>query len=201
MHAQGGDQSQSFSAPDYGDFNQTALVAEIPGHASGGFAQQHQKSDLLPNNISITGDYSGRFPTFVGTGYSQGEAIANISFTVSDTVDVALNATAGWVNNGGKFGAQDVKLTGPGTDIDFTMTVPGFQGSTTINKSQSATLAPGDYNLSVDLASLTASGTSQNYYPNFDVELVVPEPASLGVMFTAATPFLLSLSRRTRARG
>jgi hypothetical protein len=196
-HGPAGDPSQFLSASDFALFDKTASVTDALG---AGFANQHQKSTLLPDAISVVGDFAGVQPAFAGTGTATGNAHADITFTISASTDVTLSVTGGVTDPNGTAGNRQVSLTGPGTNISLPMALPLIFGAGAVNKSQQATLGPGTYELLVDLFSAHGFGSNISQVNSFDVELTVPEPASVAISVMAIAGAASALGRRRRVR-
>ena len=197
-HGSGGDVSQSFTAPDFALFDKTASAP----HPTGGSSDQHQRSELLSNAITIVGGWSGFPPSFAGTGQADGNSSTSVTFTVPSTTDADLTAQASFLDgNPGVVGS--ISLTGPSTSVAWYLShsagPPGAPWPVNGNSTH-LTLGPGSYTLNANFSS-NRVGTlafNQNYVSSFDVELTqsVPEPASFGATITLV---LMSLRlRRSR---
>lgn len=207
-HGQSGDQTTTLSSSNFNPWDMTANQTE----STGGFGKQHQNSSLLPNLISIKGDFSGNPPAFVGTGYATGSTTATIAFNLATTQDITLDVTASigdtWAGvSGSQVGTRTVTLTGPNTNISVTgmskftpELFPGYvgwPGTTHV----AATLGPGSYTLAMILNSKVGpnglGGGQPNYWrvSSYDIELAaIPEPGTLALIALAA-PLLMRRRR------
>jgi len=193
-HGPSGNLSQTFTASNYNQFDQTAFVQD-----STGFSKQHQNSLLGANSISAIGDYADQRPTFAGTGAASGRTVTDVTFDVPTTTDVDLSAAISISDTAPPGGSRIVSLTGPSASISWAISASNptpWTGS----RSAQLTLTPGSYRLLVDLnSSDTASGDTftRTIVPSFNVQLsAVPEPALAG-MLLGLVP-LLSAAHRPR---
>lgn len=83
--------SQTINAPN--NFNLFDATTSLTHPTYGGLANQHQRSELLPGSISITGDILAAPPSEVGTGIAETETYTSVTFSLSTATDVALAAS------------------------------------------------------------------------------------------------------------
>jgi hypothetical protein len=193
-----GDLTQTFTAPDFALFDKTASVVDPLN--GGGSATQSQKSELLPNAITIVGAWSGFPPPLAGTGQATGNSSTTINFDLATTTDVDLTAQAIYTNPSAAPTGW-VILTGPSTNITW------YVSDSSLNPggpwpagghAQHLVLSPGSYVFKTSFSSSRIGVQTFNtiYVSSFDVALSIPEPASAaGVAMLAG---LLLLSRRVK---
>jgi hypothetical protein len=153
--------------------------------------------------MSFIGDFSGVYPAFAFTGYTEGVATANIVFHVTEDTGVLL--TADGFSSSQVPVDRSLTLTGPGMNVNWTLTYvpPPFPPPPLpvppgpFHFAQPGTLTPGTYTLAYNLQSkYGAAGPFTTYSASvgFDIKLSIPEPAS-GCM-TVLLPAMLAVVRR-----
>ena len=187
-----------------GGFYQATAAAN---DGQGGFSTQTIKSDLQPNLIYVMGGWTGMYQLGMGMGKVDGKADATINFNVTQNTDVQMTLTSILNEPDGPSTfsnpPRSIKLTGPGMNVNWTLRYPPptLAGSGPLNFSQSGTLTPGAYTLSLSLGSyfydrFPTQPAIKGQIASFDLELSpVPEPSTASALIF---PALAIAQRRAR---
>jgi hypothetical protein len=192
--------SQSFSTTGTALFDQTAYIEHTSQFGGvDGWAEQSQRSELLPTSITLTGEFGGQNPPGTGTGDATGRTLTDITFAVATATDVNLNATASLFTDGTRppLGARSIRLTGPNTDLAWTVFNDGIFLNWPGTRSQDLSLQPGSYRFVVDFESVRGGfQVGSNGVGAFDISLTqVPEPATFSLL---VLPALIPMMLRRR---
>ena len=187
---------QQINATDFGLFDATTNLT-VPTY--GGSANQHQRSELLSDAITVLGDSDCFRPAEVGTGTATTHSYPDVRFDLPAATDVMLSASGVAFSSG--IPIHRIILSGPaGSIVNWDAFNSGTlfpQGSG--SRSSSFTLAPGSYQFIVDMSSHNSNSTSNNdSVPNFNVALTVPEPG--GVSLICGVFALMASRHRHRSR-
>jgi len=180
--------SDTITAPNFGLFDATTHVTD-PTY--GGSANQHQRSQLLPNLITVIGDTTCYRPGNAGAGQAYARSSFDVNFTVTQPTLVSLEAS-GSLTGSAATNSRAIGLIGPNADIRWGNGYsPGLFPEVSGTNSTTVTLAPGSWRFLVSLASSDDRFTGYSAVNNFDVRLrELPEPGFLAPALVALLPLI-----------
>ena len=185
-----GSDSETITSPGFGLFDATTSVT-VPTY--GGGANQHQHSELLSDKILYSGSASVYRPAMVGTGIAEATTSIDVTFHISTATQIALEASG----NAFGFGTapQTISLTGPATNINWSIFDSGLFPAVSGSRSTTALLQPGDYRFRSGFYSTNTNYPSNNFgISSFNITLSeVPEPGCLALLAIVPT---LAIRRR-----
>ena len=181
-----GSDTDTITAPNNFNVFDATTDPEVPPY--GGTARQHQRSELLPHLIDVTGGASVFRPAMVGTGQATAQTTTSVTFNILTATQVLLYAE-GSVSNGLGIPSRSITLTGPGTSISWNaFNSSGLFPAVSGSRSTTATLAPGSYTFGASFYSSNNQIENTTSVSNFHVYLQeVPEPSMLAVPLAALT--------------
>jgi hypothetical protein len=138
--------------------------------------------DQDTTSITISGTYSGNIISYGGTSRANGSLTADIVFNVTSNTPYSFSAsTTGSVANLAQEEVRnDVSFNGLGVSDGWQLyAVSGYNSYL-----DSGTLAPGQYNLHVSIASARVPFGSIDDVENPIITLILPEPAGFYILLS-----------------
>jgi hypothetical protein len=193
---------QTITAPPAPNFSVFDATVSLTDPNYGGGASAHQRSTLLADAITLTGETGASRPAMVGTGWANASSNTNVNFDLVNSATEVTLVASGTVHNFGSIPNDYIRLTGPGPtflvnwgSFNSTTLFPGVSGS----RATTLTLGPGSYQLSVRMDAANDARSSHGA-SNFNVALTIPEPAGVAVVVLAMAAATTTTLRRRRRR-